>query len=938
MKKFVLLFLSIIYSFVLVAQEQNPPSILWKIIETPNFRIIFPSEIEAEAQRVANTMETVVQYDTSSLLTHPKKVSLVLNNRAMISNAYAALAPRYMQFYMKPPQEVTSLGSMDWMQLLAIHEYRHIVQYSKNKTAFTKFFSWLYGDMGQLAMQYSIPYWFFEGDAVIMETALTKGGRGRIPAFAMPMRTYALNNINFKYDRAYLGTYRTFYPSWYHLGYFLTAYGRNHYGKNIWDKVLEHTSKISFWPYAFSLGLKKFTGLNVNNFYKAAMLELDSVWTSRTEKQQYSPVEILNNTKKRSFTNYFNPQFDEDGNIIVVKQDLDEISTFYKIMPDGKEKKIKVTDADLFKVQGKFAVWSRYIPDVRWGQQSFTDIVILNLNTQKELTLTKKGKYLAPAISPDGKTIVAVKFDEKQQCRLVLLHSGSGKELASYTVGNNDYVRTPSWSPDSKKIVFTHAKYRGPAVSILDISSGNISKIIDYSFENIGRPVFYQDYILYHSNFSGIENIYAVNIFNKKRYQVVSSKYGAFNANISGKNHRIIFQEYSANGYNIGQMELLPEKWKPIDDIRQANLVYTDTLVNQEAGKNIFAQTDNFKEYPVSEKKYRSGLKLHSWGIYPYLSLLDIGFMADNYLKTMSLSGGYLYNINENTHGAYLRTSYSKYYPVLSLSGIFMQNNRTYNFSDGSSEYLEWDEYSVNLDVSVPFNFSRGVYYRNAKIGVGANFKYIDNKPIRTIDETYSGTFTPLYISAKLSNIRQYAYRDIAPKYGQLFALDYYQIFDYDDYEGYLFSARTAFYFPGIFPNNSIRIGAAYEKQITFDPNNYQQTYYFSSLVNMPRGYDSEVLDKMYKLSFDYKSPVLYPDISVGPLFYVNRITAGAFFDYAKAYLATANANYASLGGSLNFRFKFFRIHFPVDIGIQYARLINERTNRFSFMIAGMPL
>ncbi|MCF6243200.1 MAG: hypothetical protein L3J74_17915 [Bacteroidales bacterium] len=938
MRKFIFACSFILFALFSFAQEQNPSSILWKSIETPHFQIIFPSEIENNAQKVANFMEIACKYDTSSLVTHPKRVSLVLNNRAMISNAYAALAPRYMQFYLKPPQTVTDLSSLDWTQLLAIHEYRHIVQYSKNKAQFTKFMTYLFGDIGQLMMQWSIPDWFFKGDAVVMETALTKGGRGRIPAFAMPIRTYALSNLNFSYDRAYLGTYRTFYPSWYHLGYHLTAYGRVHYGKYIWDNVLNRTSKFSFWPYAFSRSLKKYTGMNVKNFYNAAIYEFDSLWSIQQNKLQFTQAKTVNTTKKRSFTDYYNPQFDSEGNIIAVKKSLDEITTFYRISPSGNEEKIKVTDAGIFKVQGKYVVWARYIPDVRWGQQSFTYIVILNTENKKERTLTKKGKYLSPALSPDGSKIAAVKFDKNQKCSLVILHSGSGDELDSFQVGNNDYIRTPSWSSDGNFVVFTHAKYKGPAISILKLKDKEIFNIKAYSFENIGRPVFYKDYVLYNSNRSGIENIYAINIFTQDEFRVSSGMFGTFNPNVSENSNKMIFQDYSANGYNIAEMDLKPERWTNVAKIKNTDIKYYKTLINQEAGKNIFEDTTDFKQYPVSEKKYRSNLRLHSWGVYPLLSLLDISIMADNYLKTTSVRAGYLYNINENTHGGYLSVTYAKYFPVLSLSSLYMQNSRTYNFSDGSSEHLAWNEFSMNAGVNFPFNFSRGIYYRKLNIGFGANFKYIDNKPVRSLDETGSGTFAPLYISAKFSNTRRYAYRDIAPKYGQILALDYKQIFDYDDYNGFLFSARSAFYFPGIFHNNSIKLTAGFERQIEFDANNYQSLYYFSSKMSMPRGYDAQTLDWVYKLTGDYKFPLLYPDVSIGSLVYVKRVSAGVFYDYARGYLGQASAEFNSAGGSLSFRVNIFRIRYPIDIGVQYARLLDSGRNNFSFLLAGLPL
>ena len=936
--KNILVLICLVFSLSVSAQKQNPPKILWKSIQSENFSVIFPSKIEAEAQRIANTLEWVYKYDTKTLNVKPKPVSLVLYNKSMTSNAYAALAPRRMGWYLTPPQTVTNLGSIDWAQLLAIHEYRHIVQYAKNKKHFTKFMTYLFGDMGQIMVRWSIPDWFMEGDAIVLETALTEGGRGRIPAFSMAMRTYSLTNEKFRYDQAYLGSYKRYYPSHYHLGYPLTAFGRVNYAANIWDDVLERTAKISFWPYAFGTSLKKYTGLNLKKFYNKSMIQYDSIWSNQVSELKVTNADIINNQKKRSWTNYFSPQYDISGNIIVGKESLAKIAAFYRIMANGEEEKIKSTDARIFNYSNELIVWSRRIPDIRWGEQDYSDIVILDLKSKQERTITNKGKYMSPAISPDGSKIAAVRHSANQETHLVILNSESGKVINEYQLGDNDYIRTPVWSGDGNFIAFTHAKYKGPAISILKVMNGEIFIINDYSFENIGRPVFYKDFLIYNSNYSGIGNIYAVNIFTQERYRVTSRKFGAYNASVSETNDKLLFQDYTKDGFDIAEMDLNPESWIHISHVKNTDPQYYKPLIKQEAGKNIFKNDISLKEYPVSPKKYRSSLKFHSWGIYPKYPLLDVSVMANNYLNTITLTGGYIYNTNEQTNGAYLGFSYSKFFPVFSVVSSYNQKNRTYEYSD-TTIYQDWNEFKINSGLTFPFNFSRGIYSRKLSVGTGAQYTYIDDKEYRSINEIFSGNFTPLYTSFTFSNIRRFAKRDFEPKWGQILALDYKKIMNYDeDYEGYLFSARSIFYFPGIFANNSLKLGAYYEQQLEFDPNDFQKTYYFSSMINFPRGYDAEVLDRFYKLSVDYKFPVWYPDISIGPLAYISRIRAGAFYDYAQGSFSDLTKDYKSVGGSIIFEFNLFRIRYPFEIGAQYAYRITDGEYKISLLISGLPI
>ena len=902
-------------SIQIFGQNQNPPGILWKSIKTEHFKIIFPDKIEFNAQTIANTLEHVYKFDTKTLKTDVKSLSVILYNQSNVSNAYAALMPRRMAWYLTPPQSVTNLGNTDWYQNLAIHEYRHIVQYQKNKKYFTKFASILFGDIGQSLTRWSIPDWFFEGDAICMETALSNGGRGRIPAFSMYIRNNLLENSKFTYDQAYLRSFKRYYPNHYYLGYPLVVYARVKYGANIWDKVLERTSKLSFWPFAFNRSIKKYTGLNINKFYNAAMADLNKKWTLHDEKINKTNFKTINNTKKRSWTNYFNPKYDENGNILCGKESLDKISAFYKITALGKEKKIANTDASVFEYSNNKIIWVRTIPDIRWGEKNYTDIVIYNLNTKKEKKITKKGKYLSPSLSPDASKIVAIQHLSDQETYLVIIDANTSKELTSIQVANNDYIRTPKWSKDGKKILFTHAKSKGSALSILDVKTEKIKQILPYSFENIGKPVFYKDFIIYNSPYSGIGNIYAVNINTKEKFRITSSKYGAYNPTVSDNFNKIAYQDYNKSGFDIVEIEINQENWKKVENIKVIKQFYSEKITKQETGSSIFDIDIPNKVYEVEKyKKAKDAVNIHSWGVFTDKTTIDIGIMSKNYLNTLDVIAGYLYNIDEKTNGGYLGFSYSKYYPIISVVSQFNQRTAKYTLNDGSNYIDNWDVYRINSGFNIPFNFSRGIYNTSMSIGAGAQYTYITDKEIRYLTETFDGNFTPLFGNFTFNHLRHKAWRDFNPMFGQTANVTYKKIMDYDKYDGFIFSSVASFYLPGILPHNSIKLSASYEEQLTYNPND-QNIYYFNSLVKFPRGYEAVTLDKIYKYSADYQLPIWYPDISVGPLAYFKRIKLGAFYDYADGYLANASKNYQSVGGSISFKLNFFRIKYDFDIG-----------------------
>ncbi len=949
MKKGSLLLTAFLSIILVNAQKQNPPDILWKSLKSEHFEVIFPNEIEGEAQRIANTLEWVYQYDTKSLDVKPKPVSLVLYNRSNTSNAFAGLGPRRMGWYLAPPQTVENLGSIDWAQTLAIHEYRHIVQYAKNRQHFTKLMTYLFGDVGQYMMRWSIPDWFFEGDAIVMETALTKGGRGRIPAFAMNIRSYLLNNEKFTYNQAYLGSYKRYYPSHYHLGYPLTTYGRVHYGNEIWDNVLTRTNKNSWWPYAFGNSLRKYTGTGVNKFYKAAMNEYDSIWKKQDNQIKLTEFRQINKKKRKNFTNYLNPKYDNSGNIICRKGSLDKISAFYEIKLDGSEHKIKNTDAGIFGLSNDILCWTRTIPDPRWGERAYADVVMLGLKGKTEKRLTKKGRYLSPALSPDGKTIVVVEHDSLQKTKLLLLdvESGKVKNIIPNSISEGDYMRTPVWSEDGELIAFTHSKYNGTALSIYNVKANEVKIVFDYDWDNIGRPVFYKNYILYNSDYSGIGNINAVDISSGERFQVTSSRFGAYNADVSG--NKMVYQEYTKDGFDIAEIDLDPAKWKKLEDVTKTEPAYYQPLVEQEGGQTIDEANIPDKNYPVEKyKKFKDGIKFHSWGVYPAPPYIGVRLISNNYLNTLSLTGGYLYNTNEKTNAGYLAFSYSKFYPVFSVISTISERKDSY-LRNNSIVYRNWSEFGMKAGLKFPFNLSRNVFNTNLSVGGGIEYTYINGLQNRVYaSETSNGSFMPIYFLFSFSNYMNYSWRDFLPKYGQFLDVDYKQIMSYDSYDGYLFSARSNFYFPGVLANNSLKFGASYEKQLAYDVNNPNpERYYFSEKTSFARGYLRYFSDNFYKLSIDYQFPIWSPDKSIGPLAYIKRIRLGGFFDNLNGDFYEINGtnnlvkirkDYNSIGGSIRFEFNVLRIKYPLEFGVQYAYKLNDNDYQISFLILGLPI
>ena len=187
---------------------QDAASIHWQQIKTPHFQIIFPKEFEKEANRLANTLDYLYTFVSKSLDYKPRKISILLHSQSSYSNGMVTWAPKRMELYTTPAQDNYA---QDWLDQLAVHELRHVVQINKLNQGITQIASILFGQQAVGAVTGMLPRWFLEGDAVATETALTSTGRGRTASFEMEMKTLVTSrNSLYSYEKMLRGSYKDY--------------------------------------------------------------------------------------------------------------------------------------------------------------------------------------------------------------------------------------------------------------------------------------------------------------------------------------------------------------------------------------------------------------------------------------------------------------------------------------------------------------------------------------------------------------------------------------------------------------------------------------------------------------------------------------------------------------------------------------------------------
>jgi len=919
----------ILFCINVFSQMQNPPTTEWKKIDTEHFEIVFPSEIEKHGLRAANLLEYIYQPVTKSLKVSPEPITVFLFNRSSISNAYVTYAPRYSVWYSTPSQSSISLHNSDWYQTLALHEYRHVAQRKLKKRNLNRIFSFLTGEMGEIMAEYSLPLWFDEGDAVCTETALSNSGRGRLASFTMPIRTMLLSNKMFSYDKALLGSYNDYNINPYELGYLLTSYLRTHYGEDIIYNTINKMTKYSFYPYAFSRALKYNTNKNTYQLYNAVIDSLKTQWTTQASNITYTEADTIS-AKQKKWTSYYYPHFLNDTTIVALKNGIDIPKEIVTIFKNGTEYTVKQTTTEELSLTSNKLCYSVKTRNMRWGEVSYSDIYIYDFNIDETHRLTKKQKYYAPTLSNDCKTIACVELNDSMNCQLVIINALDGQVLKKLPNIGNNFIRQPAWSADNETLVFTQVNNKGLALMLINVNTNSITELIPFCNENISNPLFFKNFIIYNSDFSGIDNIYAININTKKRFKITSRKFGAFNASLSQDMKTLYFQDYTANGFQIAKMKIVENDWQPIENVEKYDLELNKAIIEQEKSGNIFKDGDpEIKNYEV--KKYntlKNSLYFHSWAAYPWFGNFYAYALSQNKLNTLSMKIGTNYNYNQAVYRPFASIEYSKFFPVFSLSFDFGKRIATYSLPEPNATFTDtWNEKSGSFKVAIPLNFSNEIYYNY--LNLSSSISYTNISEMNYYEEfgkNYNGTFLSPHYNITFLRYSHLAINDIYPNWGQEFIFDYFHTPFKSDYQGKAFAAQGNFYLPGLWSSHSTRIETAYEKLV-------YNNYLFESSVRFPRGYTILYIGSLAKASFNYTFPIWHPDKRIGALLYFKRLKTNLFYDYGIVYASKKKHYFRSYGSEISTEFNIFRLPYTLDMGVRitYPELLKKFTTQFVF-------
>lgn len=904
----------------------NPLSVKWQQLNNNAARVIFPKGLDAAAVRVASVAAVLGNATAGTIGSRQQKIDILLHPNTIISNGYVALGPFRSEFYLTPSQNSFELGSLPWQDMLAVHEYRHVQQYNNFNVGLSHAFRIVFGQQGQeLANALAIPNWFWEGDAVFQETLVSRQGRGRLPFFFDDYRALWLAGKNYSYMKLRNGSLRDFTPDHYRLGYMLVAYGREKYGDEFWKKVTQDAAAFKGLFYPFQHAVKNYTGKSFNAFSKDAF----EYFKTQQAAQKNQP-EI----HKHFVADQFFPAYTDTSNMVYLKSSYKQLPVFV-LRSSGTETNIRVKDVGIdeqFSYGSGKIVYASYRPALRWGWNDYNELQVLDIFTGQQKTITRRSKYFSPAISEDGKTIVAVQVPPGGTSQLHLLNAEDGALIKAVPNTGAFFYTYPKFLDDKQLLATVRQPSGEMALARISISDGSTELLTPNSYRVMGNPVLQHDTVYFTAADNGYDKIFALTLQDKKIYrlELPVKGIGAYQPSVYG--NKIMITSFTADGYRLQEEDKAGIAWSAVSN-EEWNQPISHFNINL-SKNNAAGILGTVTAQPATAVKYKQTTRLFNFhSLLPYVTDPDysLSLVGNNVLNTMQSELFVSYNRNEQYKQLGTRLTYGGLFPYLNLGANYIFDRRDFTIS---GKPIYWNEGQVNAGLSVPLNLSKGRSLINLTMGSDYVLKTVSYKGAYkdTLGSSHLG-YVNGYISFthQLQQARQHIY----PRFAQVVYLNYRNAVQTVTARQFL--ASGTFYFPGLAVSHNIVFSLAFQNRDTLNQYRYSNSFPFS------RGYEVPNLRNMYKWGVNYHLPLAYPDFGIANIVYFQRIRANLFYDYTLGKVAYSNGarlntSFRSTGVEIFFDTNWWN-ELPLNFGFRYSHLLDRDlfgatgAERFEFVL-----
>jgi hypothetical protein len=903
---------------------------MWERARLEHYSLIYPRGMDSLAYRYALLLENSFSLVTRTI-GQPAGMGafpVVLHPGNMVSNGMVAWSPRRMELLTTPS---FSQQAERWERHLVVHESRHVAQMGKLMTGSFRPLYFLMGEQAAGLAALFVPKWFFEGDAVGVETALTAAGRGHLPEFRMTYRAKMLSGKFYSFDKWYLGSYKDYTGDFYALGYEMVSFARYAYGADVWKKTLERYAARPLSLPPFSNAFKHHTGIGFNRLFKETFDFLGAEWRAG-DSACITPS--YHSRERKQYTSYKYPQ-PWRGSVIAVRSGLSDIASLVAL-GGGKERRLAYMGSVVgrIEVDGNRVYWLENMPGIRWEHENSNMIRYYDLDGRRKGGLGASGRYISFAV--DSSSVIASVFTEDGRSHIARLDKETGREYRRYPAPDNAFVK--ELAAGGRDTVYALAVGdEGINILMLDLESGRWEGLLNRpTAVNITSPVYKAGQVYFESGLEGINNIYSLDISSRRIYRLTSARFGAFQPALSEGGDRLFFADYQAGGYRVASLPTDSLVYKEACLDMAAPNTLAEALTVQEGARLSESELKPVDFRPQPYHKASSLFHIHSWapiyynvgdimegGASDFTSAIKPGAMllSQNALNTAITQAGWYYS--DGYHHGMADFLYKGLFPVIRVRldyggrafDIRWEKNEYGAFRPVSNE-MKRTRLDANIQAYLPINLTSGPYVRGVQPSVTYHYT---NNAYQQYGKNIMAYFQYVMSEVRLYNYRRMAHRDILPRLGLQLRLQYLGVpFNSDNFSE-LYVARLTAYLPGLMSGHSLMLRAAYQYQ----PDKGQALYIPKQIIESARGYDYSLRTYMQAVfKADYSFPVASPDLAIGNVAYLRRLRLNLFYDHAlnREEKDKGWATQASLGGDIIADWNAFRMPFPLTTGLRLSK------------------
>lgn len=426
--------------------EGLPPFTGWKSAETAHFRFIFEDASRDAANAYALVADEAWNAVSRAYGTPPELTDVVITARTDTVNAFAEGISRYMGFFTTPPVSPEFGYRDEWHRVFFTHELIHIANFAfEGKTDPT---ARLFGPLTGYFNDTDIAPWYLEGLTTVLETELTKGGRGRSPYFELQYKALALDNSFIPFEDIGKET-KAPQGQIYVMGYVLMRSIADRFGLD----ALASIERNRTGGRSFLESVKFVTGYSADELYRDARIAL---------LKKYGKERLIDEgitlTPRFDDVYYHKPALVGKSGIIALRAGMDNELTAVSVDPVTKEETVLfggnfADEYSLAAAENGQVIASLRTDrfDVRPGYVSGTDLYSWNRETGLS-RLTRGMSLFQPALSRDGTRLVAVELAGADY-RLVEINLATGERAPLYGQSGKSCIQ-PALSADGSRLAF----------------------------------------------------------------------------------------------------------------------------------------------------------------------------------------------------------------------------------------------------------------------------------------------------------------------------------------------------------------------------------------------------------------------------------------------------------------------------------------------------